>query len=177
MSFLAKLKAKIDNGHQSLDGHGYLQRAVQGWHHGHYSAALDDFEQALRLLPDGPDKVAARANRARIYRQLEDWPSALADLDYVQEHAPAFGGAYADRAFILLMQGRNDEALVELDRAIALLPDGPERAMAYTNRGSTHQQQGDLTGALADFERAVVSAPEFRPAHEHCAEVRKLLGA
>lgn len=177
MSFLNRLKAKIGNGQQPLDGHGYLQRAVQGWQHGHYSAALDDFEQALRLLPDGPDKVAAHANRARVYRNLEDWPAALEDLDYVQEHAPAFGGAYAERAFILLMQGHNDEALVELDRAIALLPDGPERAMAYTNRGSTRQLQGDLAGALADYQRAMASAPEFQPAHERCAEVRRLLSS
>jgi tetratricopeptide (TPR) repeat protein len=177
MSFLTKLKAKMSNGHQPLDGHGYLERAVQSWQHGHYSAALGDFEQALRLLPDGPDKVAAYAYRARVYRQLEDWPSALADLDNAQEHAPAFGAAYAERAFILLMQGDNDEALVELDRAVALLPDGPERAMAYTNRGSTKKLQGDLAGALADYERAVASEPEFQPARERCAELRKQLAA
>lgn len=175
MSFLTKLKGRIREANQPPDGQAYLERAASHRHEGNQPAALEDLDAAIRLLPEGPDRVAAHANRARVYRAMENWEAATADLAYVLKEAPKAGFAYADRAFLLLMQGDYEGSLLDLDRAIALLPDGDERAMAYANRGAAKQEMGDLSGALADFERAIASAPEFKPPYEQRDTVARLL--
>ncbi len=175
MSFLTKLKGRIKEANHPPDGQAYLDRAASHRNQGNYSVALDDLEAAIRLLPEGPDRVAAYANRARVYRAMENWEAAAADLAYVLKEAPKAGFAYADRAFVLLMQGDNEGYVKDLDRAIALLPDGKDKAMAYTNRGLAKQTMGDLPGALADFERAIVNWPEFKPAYEQRDTVARLL--
>ena len=47
----------------------------------------------------------------------------------------------------------------------AILLD-PENAFAYVNRGLTLLQQGNTTGAEADFKRALAFAPALRPGIE-----------
>ena len=61
---------------------------------------------------------------------MRNWEAATADLAYVLKEAPTAGSAYADRAVVRLVQEESEAALPDLDRAIALLPDGSDKAIA-----------------------------------------------
>lgn len=175
MSFLTRLKQRIQAGTEPLDGQAYHSRAIARWHQGDYPAALDDFDMAIRLLPDGSERIAAYLNRARVHRNMENREAALDDLNQVLSQVPTLGIAYLDRGVCLAVQGDSQAGMADLDRAIALLPDGTDKAIAYTNRGSARQELGDLLGALVDYERAIASGPEFTPAYEQRDAARKLL--
>jgi len=43
----------------------------------------------------------------------------------------------------------------DYDRAIALFPDRPDKAKAYTNRGNAYYAKGDLDRAIADFRKVL----------------------
>jgi tetratricopeptide (TPR) repeat protein len=65
---------------------------------------------------------------------------------------PEFTLAYLRRGHVRLHQKRYDEALTDIDHAIAL-DAGDQRAWAY--RGLTHQGRGDDLRAIEDFSRAL----------------------
>jgi tetratricopeptide (TPR) repeat protein len=59
-----------------------------------------------------------------------------------------------------------DLAIVQLSGDIRR---NPNNAVAYCKRGIIRQKKGDLTGALADFERAMALNPDFSEARYHHA--------
>ncbi|MCR6643089.1 MAG: tetratricopeptide repeat protein [Terricaulis sp.] len=68
--------------------------------------------------------------------------------------------AYHARGFILMEQGRLEEALADYDRSITLEP-APTRASVYFNRGRARVGLGRYGDAIADFTRAVEINPTF----------------
>ncbi|HTA40550.1 MAG TPA: sulfotransferase [Candidatus Acidoferrales bacterium] len=79
---------------------------------------------------------------------------------------PAVPEAYARAGAILAVMGKPLEALVHLDRAIALNPGMPE---ALNNRGAVLRGLGRLEEAFACFERALAAAPEYADARYNLA--------
>jgi hypothetical protein len=71
----------------------------------------------LRLFRKGPDRTTPYAHRARLHRAMENWEVAMTDLADVFSKTPTAGLARADRAVVLLLQGNNEAALLNLDRA------------------------------------------------------------
>ena len=55
-------------------------------------------------------------------------------------------------------EGRNDIALDRLTKAVRLQPDYAE---AHTNLGNILKEQGDLTGAMASYNRAIEINPQI----------------
>lgn len=68
------------------------------------------------------------------------------------EICPEYTLAYLRRGHVKLHQKKFEEALSDIDRAIAL-DAGDQRAWAY--RGLTHQGRGDDLRAIEDFSRAL----------------------
>jgi tetratricopeptide (TPR) repeat protein len=67
------------------------------------------------------------------------------------------GGAYSDK-------GDQDQAVRDLDRAIALKPGFPA---AYAARGSAYARRGDLDAAMKNFDQAIDHQPDFAEAYYH----------
>src|SRR5262249_20777233 len=95
---------------------------------------------------------------ARLYAQLV-------------EREPEDGGLRASYAGALGALGRYDEALKQLERAVALDPLNPE---AYYNQGLIHERRGERDAAIAAYRSALRYRSGYEPA---TAALQRLLGA
>jgi serine/threonine protein kinase/tetratricopeptide (TPR) repeat protein len=119
-----------------------------------FDAAVDEFEHAIRLNEtDG---------RYRFWRTniVARWSSAkldtlIDDLDRQAEQRPGSVILNVDRAYALLLQGRNDLALQGCNAAIEL---NGRCALAYAVRAEAHRNMGgsgNLQQAIADAGMAI----------------------
>jgi tetratricopeptide (TPR) repeat protein len=75
--------------------------------------------------------------------------------------------ACANRGSVLIDEGNCEQAIVELNRAIAL---DPGLAWAYFNRGVAYGEKGDLDGEIADYTQAIRINPEYGEAYRRRGE-------
>ncbi|MBI3043901.1 MAG: tetratricopeptide repeat protein [Betaproteobacteria bacterium] len=74
---------------------------------------------------------------------------------------------YSNRAVALMREGRNEEALRDLEMTLKL---NPQSSHAYVNRGTVLSKRGEHERALADVDHAIKLDPNFADAHaERCA--------
>jgi len=96
-------------------------------------------------------------------RQIGAWKNSIALWDYVIERQPlGVSIAYNNRGKVFIDMGRLDEAIADLNKAIAL---DPSYYRAYYNRGFVFDKMGRLDEAIADFDKAIVLAPSFHEAY------------
>src|SRR5215212_4964063 len=81
-------------------------------------------------------------------------PTNVASLTEVVQRNPNDAQAYNMRGSVLGRAQRNQEALADFDRAIAL---DANYTQAYANRGQVHRQTSKLELALADYNRRLRS--------------------
>nr|MDT0660610.1 tetratricopeptide repeat protein [Micromonospora sp. DSM 115978] len=116
---------------------------------GDVDGALADFDRVLEL---DPEHVDARANRAGIRCDIGDLDGASDDIGAGLALAPANPHLLCLRARVLTERG--DTAAAALAVGAALTADAG-LAEAWAIRGGLRYQAGDLTGAIADFDRAI----------------------
>merc|ERR1711907_19674 len=88
------------------------------------------------------------------------------------ENATAFQ-TYCNRALVLLQLGRAGDAESDGDKAIRL---NAKFTKAYMRRGAAREAQGNLEGALADFEHAKVLEPANKETRKMIQRVNVALG-
>ena len=115
--------------------------------------ALDAYRQALEL---DPDHYWSRFQMSRCYLGLRRGPEAIEALGACVALRPDSPWAYSARGLALGLQKRFDEALRDLNRAIAL-----DSRPAQLNRGVVYWLQKKYGPAVADFE-AVLRPPDDR---------------
>jgi tetratricopeptide (TPR) repeat protein len=156
---------------------------------GDLEAALEQFDQALRHLPQDTN---AYCWRAATLMALERYEEAIKDFDRAIALDPRLALAYVNRAIALGYLGRYRPAIADCDRAIELdakyakavatrgvlrvkagrkewkkaLEDfdrsielAPRASLTYYNRGDLKRKMGDLVGARVDFERTLQLNP------------------
>jgi transcriptional regulator with GAF, ATPase, and Fis domain/tetratricopeptide (TPR) repeat protein len=108
------------------------------------------------LLPAGPLRARALAEHARALERRGRLADALARLDEAGESLADDVQAQLQRAFVLHLLGRNDEAAQALDRARRALPPAADFANArwHNLRGSVLHQLGRFDDARAELVRA-----------------------
>ena len=79
----------------------------------------------------------------------------------------------SDRAVVLHLLKRNEEALIEFDRAVNLDPKNPYR---YSSRAFFKERIGDLKGSIEDYEIAIELDPEDAVAYNNKGMVEDKLG-
>lgn len=103
------------------------------------------------------DLSLAYAMRALAYSLKADYGRALADYDEAIRINPGFAVALNNRAWALFKAGRAREGLPDVERSLRLSPGSSH---ALDTRAHIRQQMGDTTGALADYEMAMVYGGE-----------------
>lgn len=120
---------------------------------GYFGDAVAAWDRYLKLVP--ADDVARR-ERAFVFSAIgENMNSALADLkDFASRHPNDAVGHY--ELGIAEASEAPENALLELNRALALKPDLTAARIA---RGLLHLKQGDFEAALPDFKTAAAQEP------------------
>ncbi|MGE3991292.1 tetratricopeptide repeat protein [Pseudorhodoplanes sp.] len=67
--------------------------------------------------------------------------------------------AYTNRGNAYSIQGRHDEAVADLTKAVELAPKDPNR---FYNRGDAYRDKGDNERAIADYTSAIKLRSDFR---------------
>ena len=149
------------------------------------------YTEAIRLQPAFPE---AYNNRANAYQAKGEVAEALADLDEAVRLKPDYATAYYNRGITRYDKGDLAGALKDYDEAIRLqpgyldvahdpsnagddgesaeattavdevIPERPNYAIAYNNRGLARYDKGDVRGALADFNEALRLMPNLAAA-------------
>ena len=100
-------------------------------------------------------------------------PANIASLTEVVQRNPNDAQAYNVRGSVLGRAGRNQEALADFDRAIAL---DANYAQAYANRGQVHRQMNRLELALADYNKALALDQNYAAAYLGRGQVYRAAG-
>jgi len=111
--------------------------------------------QAVRLYPQW---ASPRHERARLYKGAGFHKDALADLDVAKKLEPDNYWISVDRGVTLFELSRKEEALEELNRAIAL---NPNNFLAYVYSAGLKDDFGDIEGAENDYAKITKLKPEY----------------
>jgi tetratricopeptide (TPR) repeat protein len=117
----------------------------------------DPASRAPTASPDSERNLAAIAFEEKKYDLAARMFAALVAKE------PKDAGLRTSHAGTLGALGRYDEALRELDAAIALDALNPE---AYHNRGAVFERQGKRDDAIRDYRAALRYNPQYAPSRE-----------
>ena len=129
------------------------------------------FEMALErgYEPDAPTRarmvIAAHMYGEELQYSSESFAGAIGAYSRALELDPDYMTSLLGRAEASGVLGRHEEALADLDRAIALGADWT----GYLLRARTRQELGDAAGAIADFRRVLEENPQHTEAREALA--------
>ncbi len=127
-------------------GATFVNRGVIEHKMGRTSAAMADFNECLRMIPDQPD---AYINRGITQMTMGSLDAALADVEKGISLGPSEPAlAYFDRGIVY-------------EKIAISFPEGAQR-------------QANLQKALADYQRAAKEAPEFTAASNALARFRTI---
>ncbi|WP_433433597.1 tetratricopeptide repeat protein [Nonomuraea sp. CA-141351] len=131
----------------------------------------DRRERAFHLGFDLNGKALVEVRRGRYEAAMELVRQAidLAEVDLAGEHPIHRLVLYANRAQLLAVAGRTEEALADYTRAIEADPGYPDY---YLERGNLLHRLGRPDEALADYEAVMRLSPPFPEAYYNRAELR-----
>ena len=130
-----------------------------------------DHEKAIveltRSIEINPDKTEVYFLRGASYAETGNFADAESDMKKVLELQPDFAPAYFVLGNTCLMREDYDNAIYYLTKAIDISPDDTKflyrRATAYHDRGLSTRSPDDFADAIADYNKIVSIAPDYRP--------------
>ncbi|MGF1487413.1 MAG: tetratricopeptide repeat protein [Prochloraceae cyanobacterium] len=137
---------------QPKNAEEYYYRAYFNTRSGKIEAAISDYTRAIAFNPNYIDAYHGRAGLLEI--ELEDLKGALSDYNRIIELNPRHFYARVVRSMILGKMGRDEEAKLDLDRAIQIDP-----ALGYFYRGNIKEGLEDFPGAIADYTDSIAANP------------------
>ena len=140
-----------------------------------YGAALKDFEQALRLDPQGEWATKAQIYRAICLEKLARTSEAEAAMQALLEQPEARQEVELQLAFIELLYetGRTPEALKRVDGIIEADPKAP---VPYYWRAKVLLQLERTAEAATAAEEAIRLLPQFPEAHNLLLKIYQMQG-
>jgi tetratricopeptide (TPR) repeat protein len=126
----------------------YNNRGVAFRSNGELDRAIEDYDQAIRLMPD---YYVAINNRGVALMARGELDRAIADFDRAIQLKPDYLAAFGGRAAALGRKGLLDRAIADLD---VIVRADPENAALIYERGKMRAKSGDQVGAQSDFHRA-----------------------
>ncbi len=148
----------------------YHNRGRAYLHLGQPQQAIEDFNEALRLIPQrrSPQGAVVYLNRGAAYNALGQAERALQDLDEAISLDPQDARAYYNRAASYNALSQFQRALQDFDKAIQL---NPHYALAYSSRGVVYKSLGQYQRAIEDYGNAIRLNPELAVAYVNRAFV------
>jgi tetratricopeptide (TPR) repeat protein len=113
-------------------------------------------------LVEVPEEAAIAFNRALALMTARDFINAEIELTDLAARFPGFAGPEVNLAIIYRQDGRIDDALGALQRALAIAPDHPS---ANNELGLIERGRGDFEAAEAAYRRAIAGDPDYALAH------------
>jgi predicted O-linked N-acetylglucosamine transferase (SPINDLY family) len=138
---------------QAMFGKGLVSISLR-----HFEQALAAFDAALAMKPG---TAAIIAQRGRIHIQMGQFEKAEADFDQALALDPFMEVALLGRAHIGVITDKTAMALAACNTVLERNPRS-ETALAWF--GACLAKQGDIAGALQQFERALEIKPDFEDA-------------
>ena len=137
---------------------------------GDYPAARDAFNAALA---EDPELDAGYVGLAQTYARQGNDTEAIRVLEAARSKRP--GRYLLEYYFGLLASrlGREDEAIVALERAAQLEPDSPDPSFEL---GKTYASKQDWSQSRNAFEHVIALNPKLVPAHYQLSQVYAHLG-
>ncbi|WP_372343600.1 tetratricopeptide repeat protein [Streptomyces sp. KL116D] len=117
--------------------------------------AAADVEHGLALAPD---HARLRAAQGALFAELGDVEAAYESYSTALHADPTCVAAWANRAVLAFEAGRTEDAVGDLDAALALVGDPELRA----NRAVALQALGEHRRAVADLDRVLAAAAPSR---------------
>jgi tetratricopeptide (TPR) repeat protein len=119
-------------------------------------------DAALQAPIGALDRAATFNNRGILHNAEQNFPAAWADFDASIKLNPDLGDAWLNRGTALIRMHRLEEALPDIEHAVALGPSMPQ--IGYFDLGIAHQSLGHVADAYAAYKRALSIDPDFTPA-------------
>ncbi|MCA9903893.1 MAG: tetratricopeptide repeat protein [Anaerolineae bacterium] len=135
------------------DSQGYFMRSIGYLGREDADSALSDIQTAIRFATEDAYSPTYRANlftlQANIFTALEDTTSALESYTEALDINPTVQ-AYTNRAFLFAQQESFDQAIADIDQAVAL---GGDQSPPFLHllRGFFNSSRGDSSGAAVDY--------------------------
>jgi serine/threonine protein kinase/tetratricopeptide (TPR) repeat protein len=134
----------------------YLMRGYAEGQLKNYEAAERDFQIALAMNPDEKALYVLYNNRGvMLLQQKERFQEALQDLHQAIRLQPKTYHAYASLADAYAQQRNWNEALQNIDQAIAIADDAGTKGALYRYRARYHAELKLDAAALADLEKEI----------------------
>jgi len=139
----------------------------------HYEQPVVDMAQQTRTLVVGDNAVTAPMplenkewmrwnNYGVALLDAQQYAASVHAFEVVAKMRPDYADAFTNAALVEIQWEKYGEARGNLAKALKLAPTSA-RAMFY--RALVERNEGDLDGAIADFEAVVKAFPQSRDAH------------
>ncbi len=127
----------------------FLKQGLNKLSRGDYSAALENFQQALRV---DPNFIQAYICQSLVHYYQEDYQSAIADCNQALQIQPQNVDAYNNRGLNRCALGEYKDAIADFNHVLEI---DHNHVKAYLNRGYSRLQLDDNWGAIEDFDQAL----------------------
>jgi tetratricopeptide (TPR) repeat protein len=143
-------------------------RGVAFWRAYQHKAAIEEFNRAVTLLPEGS---AAYNNRGIVLLALNLVTEAIKDFDRAIVLTPGYTSAYHNRATAQFQLGNYEAAGQDFTRAIDLSPmSAPQSAPPLIGRGRVRLAQSRPFAAVRDLTRAISLDGKDAASYRHRAQ-------
>ncbi|MCR4881393.1 MAG: hypothetical protein K6A44_05510 [bacterium] len=128
----------------------YKQKIEANWHQ--QNSDKEIVEDCNALLEIYPDNEYAYLHLGLAYEALKDIKAAHENYDKVLQINDRNSTAYYRKYDLFSQEGKKQEALDCINKAIECSPDDEVMDYAYSERGSLYLELGDYERALRDFD-------------------------
>ncbi|MBI2361275.1 MAG: tetratricopeptide repeat protein [Deltaproteobacteria bacterium] len=149
---------------EELYNTGYLLTML-----GRYHEAIQLYEKSIAIIPT----AEAHTFLGWTYSHMGDYKRAIEEAEKAIRIDPGFGNPYNDIGVYLIEQGKEDEAIPYLEKAMRA-----KRYCCYQfahfNLGRIYLKKKMFEKARQEFEKALEIDPNYLPAHEGLAILKAL---
>lgn len=136
--------------------HSLASRAITYRELGKPDLAIGDVTRAIQLTREKEFLVQLLEFRGKVYTtDLGKFAEGEKDLTRLIDGGTDDAELRLYRAICLLELGRLDDSMADIEKALTMSPNDGAKSVLFQMRGRVKEQQGDIPGAMADFERSV----------------------